>query len=350
VEAIWAKKYELADTTIQTLQENGFDSLQSCGLLNTSMIQKHFAKLLTLGQTLLLQKAVDSLVPPESTPVDTNRATVAAGSKDTMPSAVPGNFTQGTPADGTPNQALDSTLQHHGLDAATLMNILGGPNPSPVQPDNGKTFDPFGCTSQNSGSKFYDIREFITVMPLERKEGGTLKVGDIELNLSESKPKLDSITPMQYMEAALRILREMAAKDGASLEQVLQYVGYLVKIANMGQRFQWKSVIKYDYEYRKAQADAGFAFGADSSFMMQLFLRDKMASDHSSHKPANATTHPQQKFDPRTGKPICGQFNSVKGCQLPHCKFAHVCRTCFGAHGFPKHKDLAPTSPPDPKN
>ena len=38
----WTKESEL-------LKENGFDSGQSCVLLNGSMIQKHFAKSLTLG-------------------------------------------------------------------------------------------------------------------------------------------------------------------------------------------------------------------------------------------------------------------------------------------------------------
>ena len=88
-------------------------------------------------------------------------------------------------------------------------------------------------------------------MPTEGREGGSIKVGDVELNLVESKPKLDSVTLLQYTEAPLRILREMALKDGASLPHVLQYVGYLVKIANMGQHFQWKSLIKYDSENRK---------------------------------------------------------------------------------------------------
>ena len=54
----WVLKYELSESTVKALQENGFDSTQSCELWNSAMIQKHFAKALTLGQTLLLQKAV----------------------------------------------------------------------------------------------------------------------------------------------------------------------------------------------------------------------------------------------------------------------------------------------------
>ena len=109
-----------------------------------------------------------------------------------------------------------------------LLSHRDGCDPS-INMDNGKgqTFDPFSSNNSNS-SKFYDIKDFVTTMPTERKDGASNKVGDMELNLTDTKPKLDNITQMQYMEASLSILREMAVKDGASLPQVLQYVGYLI--------------------------------------------------------------------------------------------------------------------------
>ena len=348
----WVLKYELSESTVKALQENGFDSTQSCELLNSAMIQKHFAKALTLRQTLLLQKAVDSL----STPPASVEYVPAASAKDSLTPQI--NTTTPPAADATSNASmptLDAALQNQGLDATSLLSILSANQPSGQTTchDNGKglTFDPFDCTGTSASSKSYDIRDFITTMPTEGREGGSIKVGDVELNLVESKPKLDSVTPLQYMEASLRILREMALKDGANLPQVLQYVGYLVKIANMGQRFQWKSVIKYDAEYRKAQAEAGFPFGADSSFMMQLFLHDRPAADAKPSPQPNSSSRPQTLFDPRSGKPVCGRFNTPAGCKLPHCKFAHVCRACYGTHSINGHKDPAPSvaNPSEPK-
>ena len=235
----WVLKYELSESTVKALQENGFDSTQSCELLNSAMIQKHFAKALTLGQTLLLQKAVDSL----STPPASVEYVPAASVKDSL--TPQDNTTTPPAADATSNASmptLDAALQNQGLDATSLLSILSANQPSGQTKchDNGKglTFAPFDCTGTSASCKSYDIRDFITTMPTEGREGGSIKVGDVELNLVESKPKLDSVTPLQYMEASLRILCEMALKDGANLPQVLQYVGYLVKIANMGQRFQ----------------------------------------------------------------------------------------------------------------
>jgi hypothetical protein len=166
------------------------------------------------------------------------------------------------------------------------------------------------------------------------------------MHLPDSKPKLDSISPLQYMEASLRILREMATKDGASLPQVMQYVGYLVKVANMGQRFQWKSVVQYDSEYRKAQAESGFNFGADSSYMMQLHLRDHGTPAHAPPSRATQSSHPQTRFDPSTGKPVCGQYNTMSGCRMKHCNYAHVCRSCFKPHSFTHHSEASGAQPP----
>ena len=75
----------------------------------------------------------------------------------------------------------------------------------------------------------------------------------------------------------------------------------------MGQRFQWRSVLQYDTEYRKAQADAGFDFGADSSYLMQVFLRDGLTPKP--HSAAKDSVHPKQSMTLL----VAGQFvgNSI---------------------------------------
>ncbi len=66
--ALWATEAELTEDSIRLLKESGFSSMRSVKLLNNAIIQKNFAKSLTLGQTVLLQQAVDSLhIPNNST-------------------------------------------------------------------------------------------------------------------------------------------------------------------------------------------------------------------------------------------------------------------------------------------
>ena len=135
----------------------------------------------------------------------------------------------------------------------------------------------------------------------------------------------------------------MVLKDGASLDHVMQYVGHLVKIANMGQRFHWKSVVKYGYEYRKAQAESNFVWGADNVFMMQVSLRER----------TNVNT-PSSRHD---FAKVCSRFNSTRECQWKYCKYVHSCKICNssshgGANHNSKHDSQEPrtTSIQPPKN
>ena len=117
----WVQKFELSESTVKALQENGFYSTQSCEPLNSMMIEKHFAKALTLGQMLLLQKAVDSL----STAPASLEYVPGASAKE--PSTLEDKTPNRPAADAifnAPMPDLDATLQTQGLDAASLLSIL----------------------------------------------------------------------------------------------------------------------------------------------------------------------------------------------------------------------------------
>ena len=283
--ATWCQEHELTEATVDALKDNGISSLKSASLLTAALIQKHL-KSLPLGQALLLQQGIESLTKPKD--VDMSTAPLVNAAK--------------TDAGAAPQEAS--------LDTSTLLQLLQKDPSDNQAAATGKhphthTFDPFNCNVASPG-KLYDLRDFITVMPEFREKSTALKVGDNELTLPTQRSKLESITPLQYMEGSLRVMREMA-KEGRSLTELLQYAGYLIKIANMGQRFQWRSVLQYDTEYRKAQADAGFDFGADSSYLMQVFLRDGLTPKP--HSAAKDSVHPKQSMTLL----VAGQFvgNSI---------------------------------------
>ena len=201
--------------------------------------------------------------------------------------------------------------------------------------------------------KSKDIKDNVT--PLQTGEKQSVFLGGVGLTIPESKPKLEAISPLQYMEASLKIMREMALKDGADLETVLQYAGYLVKIANMGQRCNWQSVIKYDTEYRKYQASGQFMWGADNAWTMMMFLKEGLGSQQQRDINKWSTPHQRDNFrtnnDPRSGKPVCEKFNGRLGCALPACRYAHVCRTCFDAsHAQANHNTISSATPRSQSN
>ena len=324
----WITEWELDDQTKTMLATNGFSSLKSVKLLKDSMIQKHF-KGLNIAQTLLLQEAVASIVtPPTPAPATVDNPSTS-------------NQSSGGSAPNASCESQPPRLERQDLDMSSVWRLLDNangdsqlaqdhPNPQAGKP---AMFDPF-CFDSNvttETSKCRDIKDFVTL--LQQNDKQVFKMGGVELTIPESKPKLESITPLQYMEASLKILREMAIKDGADLETVLHYCGYLIKIATMGQRFNWQSVLKYDYEYRRYQASNQFQWGADNAYTMMLFLKDSMTKDpapqQSSRRNSTNTGRFRSRYDPASGRIVCEKFNGRNGCTLPMCKFAHVCLACF---------------------
>ena len=130
---------------------------------------------------------------------------------------------------------------------------------------------------QNRGKRVKprDIRDYISMHPMnaESDGGDTVSFGAMEFTLKDSKIPLNRVKINQYMEASLRILRLILTEDNASIPQVVQHVGYLIKIATLAQTFRWEQVLKYDQEYRKSQAELSFPWGADNSFLMQVYLK-----------------------------------------------------------------------------
>ena len=242
----WAQNWELDDTTRQTLVDNGFVSMKSVKLLTPSLIQKHF-KGVSVAQLLLLHEAISALSPGSGKDNQSVKPIVIPD-----PSQASGS---GVTAQGSVSTEVPPRQAPTGEDLSDMWRLLtttgGSTNDRAPQASamDGKplTFDPFNCPPTSDNVSFRDIRDFVTQLP-EQKKKNTFKMGDVELSIPDSKPKLENITPLQYMEASLRIAREMVQKDGADLQKVLAYMGYLIKVATMDQRFSWHSTLKYDQE------------------------------------------------------------------------------------------------------
>ena len=115
--------------------------------MNAALIQKHFSKTLSLGQTLLLQKTVEAL---------TGDAVEQSGSKTADEDA------GGTGQDmGPAAAALNGALQGPGLDAAALMQLLGqapaGGTPAGGDTNTGATLAPTGTPGKAQTFDPFDV-------------------------------------------------------------------------------------------------------------------------------------------------------------------------------------------------
>ena len=393
----WAEANELAPETITALGEKGFSTFKSITKLTVEIIRKEFTKPLNPGQLLLLLDAVDSLKTREESTTERDAgesrdellaklnqllpnpvASTSKGSRhidhnmpgpsahaqrgeeaENMAASMNNNNNQGN---RTATSEMQSKLNDGQLGLADIMALLRPNNetpnssesPSKITPQakTSSVFDPLAFDLNMLSPKpvkFRDIRDFISKSGYKREEResvdslGTVKVGSTELSLKDSRMPLEKIRFTQYIEASLMILRAMVLEDKADMTTVLEYVAYIIKMSRLAQSFRWESLLRYDVEYRKAQAETGFRWGADSPYLFQLYLQSftgdpskkTQGPNNQRHQQRNTPQHQRtysNKFDPATGKIICRKFNSITGCELRGCKFRHVCLSCNGEH------------------
>jgi hypothetical protein len=405
--AEWAKTWELSEETLGILADKGFNSRKSFCKLTPEIVKKEF-KGLQLAQTFLLQDAVDALQPsakhPSIEPVGLPNLLTLIGqtpqgpSDGVPPKTVPQTTSSGlggvifpppvvstagidgnggfgssahaqVPTSGsgvnTDVNALEmqQKLAQGGilssLDILKLVgNIQQGPSASMASVDQAashgraQTFDPFqfelglgGVASKKNKPR--DLRDYIAgLQPNEDQDPtGTITIGSVEMALKDKRIGYDKIRMTQFMEANWRIMRAMILEDKVDMARVLQYCTYMVKISTFAQTHKWDSILKYDREYRKNQADLDYPWGADSTYLMQLHLKvdppatfakqAQLGNQGGAKGPAKKST---SKFDPASGKPVCQRFNGRMGCSLAKCTYAHVCMTCLsGEHNDFNH-------------
>ena len=360
----WSEEFELTDETISVLAKKGFNSFKTISRITQEILGKEFSKALNTGQYIMLCDAVQSLKPVEVKEQGADNVTpIAHGSVENgrnEASGSSGNQQELTEIQQNTMQILQEKLNVAGsLTVSDIMDIVHGSRTTAQAPENlskegtatgngPSLFDPLDTKSIKTGSsnniKFRDIRDHISSIRknshLNQDPCGTLKVGAVEVALSpkESKISLEKVQLTQYMEASLKILKAMVVEDGADLARIMEYVNYLIKFATFAQSFSWQALLRYDFEYRKEQAEMGFAWGSDSPYLMQLHLfANRSVGQHGDQGkvrmgPRHHALSSHNKYDPLSGKPICRKFNQSSGCDLLGCKFVHICMSCYGKH------------------
>lgn len=291
----WLSERNLDSKTVDLLTELGITCEKAFSLLTDDTIQKHFAKKVSLGQSLLLTDAVKKCKTATTTP--------------------------------------EKEVGNMGLSADEI-RLLAQP------PDEGKSdLETFNLLPETK-SKAKQICDFLTLKQ-QNSTQAQVTLGDFQLKLRDgAKPKLDSVSPAQYLEGSMRILLDLISKEGMTMPDVIHHVEYLMKIGTFAQGFAWSSVLQYDAEFRRLQKEKKRPWNLDDTYLMQLHLRNRQPYPERQGAQAQKSTAKtfggKNKFDPRTGLPICEKFNGKNGCNFTNCKYAHVCMSCYAS----EHNDF----------
>jgi len=110
--------------------------------------------------------------------------------------------------------------------------------------------------ARGCGEKIYLIPDFVdSLVPQEQEETlGSQGMARISVTYGPKKPKLESITMQQWMIGNTRIFYTLLLEGKlGSLTDIQHYLAYSIKIMELANKYEWKSVVRYDNEFRRMQ-------------------------------------------------------------------------------------------------
>ena len=129
--------------TIALLKDNGFLSLTAVKLLDAFLIKEHFAESMSLGQRLLLKKAIEELKLKASSEKDPPASEVNKVYPKQQSAVFKNPRASAAGSKATPAHIQDDSNQKKGMDATSSLQLLEQPAPKTPGKCNTHTFDPF---------------------------------------------------------------------------------------------------------------------------------------------------------------------------------------------------------------
>lgn len=180
--------------------------------------------------------------------------------------------------------------------------------------------------SGKSVSSFHDICDFVPQAVEEEVLIGGQGEHQVVIKSGSKKPKLESLSLSQWAIANMAILYRLVNENKLLGQSLMDYLSYTTKVFQLVQRFSLVSVLLYDREYRKLQAEMGFRWGTDVQHLHTLFLQPR---ERNATNPLQSRRGPVQhtkQFKPEKREiGICRNFNAKKGCSFSGCKYKHLC-------------------------
>ena len=170
----------------------------------------------------------------------------------------------------------------------------------------------------------------------------------LSLIRGSKKNKLLDVTLSQWMVANTKILLEMRKEMSHLPSDVCkiveeQYLHYTIKIGELNAKYTWASVLRFDDNYRRRQAELDFPWGTEAQHLSNVTLKERQPNSPRVKKRRISGDLTKKIVSPCKPAQFCGYFNDGEKC--PHgseCHFPHICESCGKNHrGIEHRKDVS---------
>lgn len=193
-------------------------------------------------------------------------------------------------------------------------------------------------------SKHLDITDYINIASSYRDstphpDASTSDMIDtiVRAKVGPVKPKLRDVSVEEWNFANIRIMDELFE---CGKPEVRKYWAYSAQVNLLfkSNKHDIVRVLEFDRAYRAKQAEYGFPWGIELSWLAREYKIEDVNAASTSAPVSQPRAESRQTPRPPPGsiQEACGSFNSFKGCRFgTRCKYQHRCQTCGGGH--PKH-------------
>ena len=285
----------------------------------------------TCGTTLGLQSSIGQ-TSGNGTPVQS----IVAGILNTsQASGSTSNATGGLPDTITSTDFRPGTSTNTQGNINDCLDNLGIPNDHNHIYKLRGDLNPLVYLADNKFNNYLDITDFVPSFISETNEEvlSSSQSSELIVKSVSRKPKLESVSPLQWTAANSRILARLLLEGKICQSNIAHYLSYTVKVSTLALRYTWHSVLFYDREYRRLQASYSFPWGSDVQHLMSIHLVPRLEGQK--HVRADFVRSTQKRDSVIRQK--CKLFNHSTCVYGQNCKFLHVCNICNGSHSQSEH-------------
>ena len=320
----WASKYKLTRPTTAALRKEDFKDKDLLCLMTIRDINRLE---ITAGQARALRVALNAIGNPIPIGDQVEEDGAHEKQKDQEESE-----SRSQNVDQDPFQEAGEAINRFLLGQDTPMKGAAGGSTNNDQAASSfpkASFDPrMSLTVKAHKKKAHKITAFLQEAARERlnnrrKDRVYLAEGvDGSVSIKAEEAGRQYISVDEWAAANTRILAHLLEEGELARSDVEYYLAYTVNVLDLVPKFDWMSILDYDYRYRELQAQHGFPWGTTVAYLENRVLLPRRL--------ALPAPPPKAKFGGAGKQTSQGQQDKTQACRLfatrGTCPFGAACR------------------------